>query len=85
MCADFEVQVINEMYTGVYPLPCIETFFSKIADAKFFAKIDLANAYWQSALDEKSQNVFTVNRTRGLFRDTRLSVDWKLKRLHFNK
>ena len=51
----------------VYLLPCIETNFPKVSGAKFYAKIDLSNAYWQIPLYEKSQHVCTVNTTRGDF------------------
>ena len=71
-CADYKVHVNDKISTEAYPLLCIETIFSKVSGAKFFAKIDLSNAYWQIPLDEKSQYVCTVNTTRGLFRVTRL-------------
>ena len=48
-----------------------------MSGANFFAKIDLSNAYWQIPLDEKSQYVCTVNKTRGLFRVTRLQQGLK--------
>ena len=72
MCADYKVHVNDKFSTEAYPHPCIETIFSKVSGAKFFAKIDLSNAYWEIPLDEKSQNVCTVNTTGGLFRVTRL-------------
>ena len=52
-------------------------FQKKVSGAKFFAKIDLSNAYWQIPLDEKSQCVCTVNTTRSLFRVTRLQQGLK--------
>ena len=77
MCADYKVHVNVKISTEAYPLPCIETIFSKVSGAKFSAKIDLSNAHWQIPLDEKSQNVCTVNTTRGLFRVTRLQQGLK--------
>ena len=77
MCADYKVHVNDKISTEAYTLPCIETIFSKVSGAKLFAKIDLSNAYWQSPLDEKSQNMCTVNTTRGLFRVTRLQQGLK--------
>ena len=67
MCADYKVHVNDKISTEAYPLPCFETIFSKMTGAKFLAKIDLSNAYWQIPLDEKSQYMCTVNTTRGLF------------------
>ena len=77
MCADYKIQVNDKISTEAYPLPCNETIFSKVSGAKFFAKIDLSNAYWQIPLDEKSQYVCTVNTTRGLFGVTRLQQGLK--------
>ncbi|MEL7079444.1 MAG: RNase H-like domain-containing protein [Cyanobacteria bacterium J06582_2] len=77
MCADYKVHVNDKINTEAYPLPCIETIFSKVSGAKYFAKIDLSNAYWQIPLDKKSQEVCTVNTTRGLFRVTRLQQGLK--------
>ena len=77
MCADYKVHVNDKISTEAYPVPCIGTIFSKMSRAKFFAKIDLSNAYWQIQLDEKSQNVCTVKTTRGLFRVTRLQQGLK--------
>ena len=77
MCAEYKVHVNDKINTEAYPLPCIETIFSKVSGAKYFAKIDLSNAYWQIPLDRKSQEVCTVNTTRGLFRVTRLQQGLK--------
>ena len=65
------MHVNDKISTEEYPLPCI------VSGAKLFAKIDLSNAYWRIPLDEKSQYVFTVNTTRGLFRVTRLQQGLK--------
>ena len=51
MCADYKVHVNDKISTEAYPLPCIETIFSKVSGAKFFAKCDLSNAHWQIPLD----------------------------------
>ena len=75
-CAAYKEHVYDkistEAYHVLYPLPCNETIFSKVSGDKFYAKIYLSNAYWQISLDEKSQHVFTVKTTRGLYRATRL-------------
>ena len=52
MYADYKVHVNDKISTEAYPLPCFETIFSKVSGAKFFAKIDISNAYWQIPLDE---------------------------------
>ena len=85
MCADYKVHVNNKNSTEAYPLPCIETFFSKVSGAKLLAKIDLSNAYWQIPLDEKSQYVCTVNTTRGIFRVIQLPPGLKSAAAIFSK
>ena len=67
MFAEYKVDVNDKINTEAYPLPCIETIFSKVSAAKYFAKDGLTNAHWQVTLDEKSQEVCTVNITRGLY------------------
>ena len=63
LCADYKLHVINKNNTEAYPLPCFQTFFSKTTGPKHFAKIDLLYAYWETALNAKSQEVCTVNTT----------------------
>ena len=63
MCADYKVYVNDKISAEAYPLSC-RAIFSKMSGAKYFAKIDLSNAYWQIPLDEKLQYVCTVNTTR---------------------
>ena len=75
--ADFKIHVNDKINTEAYPLPCIETIFSRVSGAKPFGKIDLSNAYWQIPIDEDSQEVCTVNTTKGLFRVTRLQQGLK--------
>ena len=77
MCADYKVHVNAKIKTEDYPIPPIETIFGKTSGAKFFAKIDLSNAYWQITLDKESQEICTVNTTKGMFRVTRLQQGLK--------
>ena len=77
MYADYEVHVNDKIDTEAYPFPCIETIFSKMSVAKLFAKIVLSNAYWQIPLDEKSQDICTLNKTGVLIRVTRLQIGLK--------
>ena len=77
MCADYKVHVNGKIHTEAYPIPCIETIFSKVEGSQYFAKIDLHHAYWQIALDESSQEICMVNTTKGLFKVTRLQQGLK--------
>ncbi len=53
-------------------MPTIEEIFSKLAGSTLFCKIDLSQAFQQLMLDEQSQELVTVNTSKGLFRVTRL-------------
>ena len=54
------------------PLSNVEDLFAALAGGKAFTKLDLANAYLQLALDEKSKVYTTINTQKGLFQENRL-------------
>ena len=73
MCADFKVHVNRSIETDFYPTPPIETIFAGMSEVKYFAKIDLKEAYyWQIPLDAKSREICSINSSKGLFEMTRL-------------
>lgn len=76
-CADFKVHVNEKIKTDSYPLPRIETIFSKLKNAKVFAKIDLRSAYWQIELDDKAKELSIINTSKGLYRMNRLTMGMK--------
>ena len=51
----------SENCSDSYPISRVESAFTYLADMKMFAKIDLASAYHQIALDEASIEITTVN------------------------
>ncbi|XP_039150808.1 uncharacterized protein K02A2.6-like isoform X3 [Drosophila simulans] len=55
-----------------YPLPTFDCFMTRLKEAKFFARLDLKDAYHQVALDESSREITTFITPRGLFRYKRL-------------
>jgi hypothetical protein len=55
MCADYKVHVNDKIKSESHPIPTMECLFSKLKNAKKFAKIDLRSAYWQIELDEAAQ------------------------------
>ena len=77
MCPDYKVHVNKKICTEAYPLPEMETMFEKLHGAKFFAKIDLSDAYWQIELEEDAQQLCAINTTSGLFYVTRLQMGLK--------
>jgi len=72
LCCDYKVTINNALKMDSYHPPDMETLFSRIHEAKCFAKFDLRSAYWQVELDEHSKDLTTINTTKGLFRFRRL-------------
>lgn len=72
ICADFKVTVNRYVKQQSYPLPTTEEIFSSLSKGESYTKLDLANAYKQLRVSEKSQELLTVNTPRGLMRYKRL-------------
>lgn len=72
LCGDYKVTVNQCIHTDQHPIPTPEEVLAKIAGGQKFSKIDLKCAYQQLVLDDKSQELVTINTSRGLFRYTRL-------------
>lgn len=72
MTADFKVFLNGIVKADSYPIPNLETIFAGMEGARSFAKIDLKEAYFQFPLDRESQEICTLNTTKGLYRLTRL-------------
>lgn len=77
MCADFKVHVNGRIETDSYPTPNVETIFSKLKNAKHFAKVDLTSAYWQVEMDDEAKDLSVINTSRGLYRMNRLQMGMK--------
>ena len=69
---DYRVTINQATKLDPYPLPRVEELFSALSGGKYFTKLDLAHAYLQLPLDEKSQELCTINTHKGLFRYHRL-------------
>ena len=68
ICGDYKVGVNHQICSDSYPIPHAETVLTKLNGMKHFAKIDLAQAYHQTSLDEESRELTTVNTPIGLVR-----------------
>lgn len=55
-----------------YPLPTFESFMTKLRNAKYFSRLDLASAYHQLELDIESRPITTFITHKGMFRYKRL-------------
>lgn len=72
ICCDFKKSLNPCLTTAHYPLPNPDEIFSQIAGAELFTKLDLSAAYNQLKVSQTSQELLTVNTSKGLFRYARL-------------
>lgn len=72
LCGNFKITLNPYVRTDHYPLPVPDEIFNRIAGAKMFCKLDLANAYAQCRVSAKSQELLTINTHKGLFRYRRI-------------
>ena len=54
ICRDYKVTINTESTIDTYPLPHVNDLFVSLALGKTFSKLDLAHAYQQIPIDEKS-------------------------------
>ncbi|XP_026065967.1 uncharacterized protein K02A2.6-like [Carassius auratus] len=72
ICGDFKVTINPALHAVQYPLPRIEDIFASLSGGEHFSKIDLAQAYLQMEMDEKSKKFLTINTHKGLYQYNRL-------------
>ncbi|CAK1585215.1 unnamed protein product [Parnassius mnemosyne] len=72
IAGDYSLTLNKDLLIDKYPMPRIEEVFAKIGGGERYTKIDLSNAYNQFILCEESQELTTINTTRGLYKYTRL-------------
>ena len=72
LCGDFKVTLNPALKTDVYPFPLPEELFQKLNGGHKFSKLDLAEAYLQIPLDEKSNELTVINTHQGLYKFKRL-------------
>ncbi|CAH8567690.1 unnamed protein product [Schistosoma mattheei] len=72
ICADFSTGLNAALEQHHYPLPVPADLFTMLNGGKFFAKLDLADAYLQVEVAEDSRELLTINTHRGLFQYNRL-------------
>lgn len=72
MCADYSTGLNDSIEQHRHPLPTAEDIFTSINGGKFFTQIDLAEAYLQIELDDKSKNLLCINTHKGIYQFQRL-------------
>ncbi|CAH8546802.1 unnamed protein product [Schistosoma rodhaini] len=72
LCADYSTGLNDALEDHQYPLPLPEDLFAKLNGGKYFAKLDLSEAYLQIPVAEECKHYLTINTHKGLFRYNRL-------------
>ena len=72
LCGDYKVTLNPQLQVAQHPLPNPSDMFATLAGCKVFSKTDLKTAFQQLCMDEKSQDLCTINTHLGLFRPKRL-------------
>ena len=72
ICGDYKLTVNQSARVDKYPLPKADDLFVSLSGGTKFSKLDLAHAYLQLCLDDKSKTLVTINTHRGLFQYNRL-------------
>ncbi|XP_063634988.1 uncharacterized protein K02A2.6-like [Cydia splendana] len=72
IAGDFSVTLNKDMIIDRYPMPRIEEVFARLGGGNRYTKLDLSNAYNQFVLSDDSQELTTINTSKGLYKYTRL-------------
>ncbi|CAG9117875.1 unnamed protein product [Plutella xylostella] len=72
IAGDYSVTLNKDLLVDKYPLPRIEEVFAKLGGGEKYTKLHLKNAYNQYVLNEPSQELTTINTSKGLFKYTRM-------------
>ena len=72
ICGDYKVTVNPQLHVAHHPMPNIHDMQAVLGGCRIFSKVDLKAAFQQLLMDEKSQEMCTVNTHLGLFRPKRL-------------
>ena len=67
ICGDYKMTINQSSRVDKYPLPKADDLFVSLSGGTKFSKLDLAHAYLQLCLEDKSKSLVTINTHRGLF------------------
>ena len=71
ICGDFKA-LNQRIQVDQHPLPSLDDILQKLQGGTVFSKIDLADAYFQLALDDDSKKFCVINTPFGLFQYQRM-------------
>ncbi|XP_060547527.1 uncharacterized protein K02A2.6-like [Pantherophis guttatus] len=72
ICADYKCTINKALQPSAYPVPIVHHLLHSLGPGKFFAKLDLAQAYQQLPVDDATAEAQTIVTHRGAFKCTRL-------------
>ncbi|XP_060110491.1 uncharacterized protein K02A2.6-like, partial [Heteronotia binoei] len=72
ICADYKCTINRALQDNLYPVLVVSHVLAALAGSKIFGKLDLAQAYQQLPVDEKTAEAQTIVTHRGAFRVRRL-------------
>lgn len=72
LCGDYKVTINTALHDHPYPIPAVNQLLSNLNGGKYFAKIDMAQAYLQLTVDDASAEAQTIITHRGAFKVNRL-------------
>lgn len=72
ICGDYKSTVNKALKQHPYPIPAVTHLLSSLSGGKFFAKLDLAQAYQQLSVDEATADAQTIATHRGAYKVKRL-------------
>ena len=61
ICGDYKLTLNQATQTKVHPLPRIDKLFASLSGGTIFSTLDLSHAYNQLQLDDKAQELTTIN------------------------
>ncbi|XP_053967882.1 uncharacterized protein LOC128869366 [Anastrepha ludens] len=72
ICGDYQSTLNKAIKPHCHQIPAVSTLLASIEGGSIYAKIDLAQAYQQLVVDERSSLLQTVSTHKGAFKVTRL-------------
>lgn len=72
ICIDGTVNVNKQINIDHYPIPKIDDIFAGLSKCTYFCVLDLKGAYQQLELTERSQEILTINTSKGLYKYLKL-------------
>ena len=85
LCADYKHTINPAIQPDPYKSPSVDEVICALGGGKFYAEIDLAEAYTQIPVDDETAQLLTVNTIKGLFKVTRLPFGVKIASAIFQR